>query len=264
MKECTYYYTNTGSIITEKEAVKDLGVSISNDCKYHQQINKIVESGIQLTAWVLRTFKSRAQAPMLTLWKSLILSKMEYCSQLWCPLKKSDIQRIENVQRSFLRKISGTSDLSYWERLKQFNMYSLERRRERYRIIYIWKILEGLVPNVGEHVKTVQSERSDRYGRRCHIPTINRTSPAYVQTLKEATLSVHGTKLFNALPKHLRNISHCSVTEFKKELDAYLQHIPDEPQVPGYTAFLQAESNSLVHMIPVAATRLVGQPASRR
>ena len=212
----------------------------------------------------MRTFKTRAKVPMLTLWKSLILPKIEYCSQLWCPHKKSDIQQIENLQRSFVRKISGTSDLSYWERLKMFNLYSLERRRERYRVINIWKILEGLVPNVGEHVKTVQSERSDRYGRRCHIPTINRTSPAYVQTLKEATLSVHGTKLFNALPKHLRNLSHCSVTKFKTELDAFLQHIPDEPQVPGYTAFRQAESNSLVHMIQLAATRTAGPAASRR
>jgi len=28
-------------------------------------------------------------------------------------------------------------------------MYCQERRMDRYRIIYIWKILEGIAPNVG-------------------------------------------------------------------------------------------------------------------
>ena len=39
-------------------------------------------------------------------------------------------------------------DLSYNERLKALKLYSLQRRRERYCIIYVWKVLEGLVPNV--------------------------------------------------------------------------------------------------------------------
>ena len=30
-------------------------------------------------------------------------------------------------------------------------LYSLKRRRERYRLIYTWKILEGLVPNIGNN-----------------------------------------------------------------------------------------------------------------
>ena len=39
-------------------------------------------------------------------------------------------------------------DLDYHERLKKLNMYSLERRRERYMIIYGWQQLEGLKENV--------------------------------------------------------------------------------------------------------------------
>jgi hypothetical protein len=38
--------------------------------------------------------------------------------------------------------------LDYWEHLKSLRMCSQERRRERYRIIYTWKILEGQVPNI--------------------------------------------------------------------------------------------------------------------
>ena len=48
---------------------------------------------------------TREVIPMLTLWKSLVQCKLDYCSQLWSPARKGDIQAIEMVQNSFLRKL---------------------------------------------------------------------------------------------------------------------------------------------------------------
>ena len=75
---------------------------------------------------------------MITLWKSLANPIIEYCSQLWCPLNIGDIQRIEIIQWSYIRKINGYYGLNYWEVLKELNLYSLQRRRRRCRIIYIY------------------------------------------------------------------------------------------------------------------------------
>ena len=38
------------------------------------------------------------------------------------------------------------------------------------------------------------------------------------------------------------------MNKFKHELDRYMATIPDEPQIPGYTAQRQADSNSLLDM----------------
>ena len=38
-------------------------------------------------------------------------------------------------------------DFSYSKRLETLKLYSLQRRRDRYSIIYVCKIVEGLVPN---------------------------------------------------------------------------------------------------------------------
>ena len=84
---------------------------------------------------------------MLTLWKALVLPHFDYCSQLWSPSSILHIQELESIQRSFLKKIKGLSSMNYWKQLKSINMYSLQRRREQYRIIYVWSILEGIVPN---------------------------------------------------------------------------------------------------------------------
>ena len=183
---------------------------------------------------------------MLTLWKSLVLPIFDYCSQLYNPFKVGEIQQLEMVQRSFIRKINGMHGLTYWEQLQRLKLFSLERRRERYRIIYIWKILERIVPNFTEQNDGIEVLHSDRRGRTCFQPAVQR-SP--YQELRNASLAVQGVKLFNSIPKYLRNLTGCSKEKFKYSLNKFLCQVPDEPQIPGYTACRRTESNSLLKMV---------------
>ena len=85
---------------------------------------------------------------MLALFKALVMSRHGYGCQLWSPYLIKHINIVEKVKSYFTRFISGMAGLSYTERLTVLKLYSLQRRRERYIIIYVWKILEGLVPNL--------------------------------------------------------------------------------------------------------------------
>ena len=149
------------------------------------------------------------------------------------------------VQWSFIRKIIQT-EKSYWSRLKAFKLYSLERRRERYMIIYTWKILENLVPNINRS-DGLQSVFQPRLGRLCFVKARATGSTTSLQTIRHNFLSTRGPILFNSLPKELRNLSECPVLTFKKKLDKLLASIPDEPCVLG--AITNAESNSIKHQI---------------
>ena len=254
--KCTTSYTSSdGSVIPEKEHVRDLGVTMSNDGSFKQHITNMCTSARNMCSWVLRTFQSRNSDLMLTMWKSLVLPILDYCSQLWSPIKVGQIQEIEDIQKSFTRKIWHVNRGDYWERLSLFKLYSLQRRRERYRIIYTWKILEGLVPNVGTN--KITSRTSIRHGRLCEIPRISTKAPANIQSLREGGFCIQGTKLFNAIPKSIRNITDVDVLTFKKKLDEFLLSIADEPLSPGYTPRRRAGSNSLLHMIPACTQRLI-------
>ena len=222
---------------------------MSADGSFREHINKICQSARNMCAWILRTFKSRSSELMLTTWKSLVLPILDYCSQLWCPQKRGEIQQIEELQKSFTRKIPGHGLENYWDRLQSLRMYSLERRRERYRIIYVWKILENMVPNLNMPSSKFKTSTSLRNGRKCVIPTIIKSATTRISSLREGSLAVNGAQLFNALPRHIRDITGVEVPEFKKKLDEFLSSIPDQPQSPGYTAARQAESNSLLYMI---------------
>ena len=256
IKERTNYTSSSGDKIEVSEHVKDLGVLMSCTATFREHIDNVINNSNQLCGWVLRTFKTRQKLPMLTLWKSLIRSKLEYCCPLWSPTNISNIQGLEQLQRNFFRKISGIQNLSYWEQLKNLSMYSLERRRERYNIIYVWKIMEKQVPNFSQlNHSGIQEYWNPRRGRYCTVPAINLRSSGRIQAIRNSSFGIRGPRLFNTLPAHIRNLSGCSVEAFKHSLDNYLTTVPDEPQIRGYTAMRRAETNSLLHMAQLATSQ---------
>ena len=126
-------------------------------------------------------------------------------------------------------------------------LYSLERRGERYRIIYIWKILENLVPNINNKIS---STTHVRHGRKCRIPIINLKSK--VKKAQDSSIVFQGVQLFNALPANVRNISHMKLEVVKSSLDTYLALVYDEPLLTGYTANRKASTNSIIQMANIA------------
>ena len=88
---------------------------MSNDTTFTQHIMDRCEVVKSKIAWVLRTFQSRHRTPMLTLWKSLILCHLDYCSQLWSPSAVGNIQSLELLQKSFISRIYGMHGLTYWK-----------------------------------------------------------------------------------------------------------------------------------------------------
>ena len=250
IKNNSFYTGPDGSKITEKPHVKDLGVLMSNTATFSEHINKICEKARDMCSWILRTFRSRSPQLMITLWKSLVQPILDYCSQLWCPTTPGQIKQIEEIQKNFTRKIKTDHNLDYWGRLKTHRIYSQERRRERYRILYLWKMLEQLVPAIrGGHGGV--SKLHPRNGRTFDIPFGNKNIPRHIQKVRDGSLLVHGAKLFNVLPKDLRNCSTCSLPEFKSKLDGFLSQIPDEPIVHGYNQSHSACSNSLLKLVPL-------------
>ena len=237
------YVTCDGKSIAEKSSVRDLGVTMSNDGRFSDHINKVRETACKVTSWILRTFRSREKHLMLTLWKSLVQPHLDYCCQLWSPKLLGDIAILEQVQKSFISKIKGYEHLNYHEKLRKFGLYSLERRRERYSIIYTWRMIESHVPNIG-----IQTSVSMRRGRMCKIPSYRTSAPNWVKNLKEASFCVRGPRLFNCLPKEIRDISSVHIDVFKAALDSWLSDIPDEPHVPGYTGLRRADTNSIKDM----------------
>ena len=111
IKNSTSYVSSNGSTIDSSENVRDLGVQMSSDATFTVHIENIVTSASRKCSWILRTFKTRDRAAMVTLWKALVAPTLDYCCQLWSPSKPGQITALENVQNYFSKRISGMSGL---------------------------------------------------------------------------------------------------------------------------------------------------------
>ena len=133
------YKDPDGRLIHEKDHIKDLGIYVSSDLTWTRQTEEAVSKARIMAGWALRTFITRDKVPMTTLWNSLVRPNLDYCSPLWSPRPSNfkEIDMIEDTQRSFTRRINGMENFDYAQRLKMLKMYSIQRRHERYKILFI-------------------------------------------------------------------------------------------------------------------------------
>ena len=182
---------------------------------------------------------------MKFIWKTYLIPIIDYCSQLYGPNSGSGLLKLENLQKAFTSKISGIGHLSYWERLKKLKIYSITRRFERYKIIYVHKIINGHTHNCG-----LTWHNSENSGILVDMINVKQ----YSKTLREQSFHYTGPRLHNTLPRYLRDDRKSTPIEWKTLLDTFLSKIPDTPlttdEVPGLCNYNSLPTNSVFYWIP--------------
>ena len=232
------YRLPDGQKLEGSECVRDLGLNISADLKWKHHTKTVTENATKFANWILRTIRSRDAEIMLLMFRSYVLSRLEYLSPAWNPMALGDIIKLEAVQRGFTAKIKGLEDQNYWQRLSSLKLYSLQRRRERFIFIHMWKIFKGLSPN-DLHF---QFQNHLRLGPQCKRK-IYKCSSASVSSIRHNYFSCVGPRLFNILPSFIKNAN--TLETLKSRLDKFLIKIPDQPPTPGYAS---VNSNSLLEL----------------
>ena len=136
-------------------------------------------------------------------------------------------------------RIREVRHLSYWDRLKKLNLMSLQRRRERYAILQVFKILKGLTPND----LSLEFYQTKRRGLCCKIPPMSKTCSPRIQRMYDDSFRVVGAKLWNRIPSTIR--SKPTLSSFKSSLTKYLMSLRDCPPVSGITS-----ANSILDILP--------------
>ena len=78
-----------------------------------------------------------------------------------------------------------------------------------------------MVPNIeGAMGRKIKTRKYPRRGTQCVIQYPTNRNPA--QSLQENAITVLGPRLYNSLPKYLRDIETVKTEKFKFELDKFL------------------------------------------
>ena len=85
--------------------------------------------------------------------------------------------------------------------------------------------------------------------RRSRILDVPKFANGSMRKLKEQCFQVNGPMLWNALPNRIREITGCTINDFKIELDNFLMTVCDEPSMGDLKPLNIEGSNSLLHQI---------------
>ena len=136
-------YNVNGSPIIFSEIHADLGIRIERSLKFHHHIRSRVNVAGALTTNLLSSTKCRDQDFILNIYISHIRPQLEYGSPLWNMGYVGDLKLVERIQRRWTRAITSIEHLSYGERLRQLDLYSMYGRLLRADLILTWKIFNN-------------------------------------------------------------------------------------------------------------------------
>ena len=141
-----YVMNENGELVDLKstDCEKDLGIYVDYKLKFDQHINATIRKAKNIAFLIIRNIHFKSPRIMVPLFKALVRPILEYGNAVWCPYTIKDINAIEEVQRFYTKRIIGTNDLSYEDRLNKLGLPSLEFRRHRGDMIEVFKITNKL------------------------------------------------------------------------------------------------------------------------
>ena len=141
-------YSLSSVVLEEVSSIRDLGVFLSSDLKFHIHCSAIAAKAHLRCALFLKGFHSNDVSILLQLFTTYARPLLESKTQVWNPWLHQDIHSIEKVQCFFTRAVCRRAKLSYMDygtRLRNINLQSLEYRRVFFDLVMCYKIVFHLV-----------------------------------------------------------------------------------------------------------------------
>lgn len=140
-----FEYNIFGTSIERTSCIKDLGVQLDSKLSFQQHISYMVGKASRSLGFLFRVGKEFTDIYCLkNLYCSLVRSTLEYCSPVWNPYYNNAVERIEAVQRRFirfaLRRLPWSNPFSlpsYESRCQLIQLETLTIRRNVARALFV-------------------------------------------------------------------------------------------------------------------------------
>ena len=140
--------------------------------------------------------------------------RLEYCSVVWNPVLKKDIENLEKVQRRFTKRLPGLQHLTYCQRLARLQLESLELRGLRLDLVFTYKLVFGLIDvDVSDFFKLRCDDRNRGHQYKLFLP-------GYRSSVRQHFLSYRAVHTWNNLPGDSTDFSN--LRSFKRGLNSSL------------------------------------------
>ena len=146
-----FNYNVNSNELSEVKVMKDLGVYFTSNLNFSYHVKKTVSKAYQMLGFIKRVTREFSDPRTFnSLYNALVRSRLDYCSQVWCPADSTSINKIEGVQKRYLKYICYKEKVMYYDYDYQslcfiFNLKTLESRRKISDASFLNKILQNKV-----------------------------------------------------------------------------------------------------------------------
>ena len=211
--------------LQETTVEKDLGVYISNNLKWKNQVDHSVQKANAVLGALKRTFSCWTKDSLKMLYTVFVRPHLEYANSVWCPYLKQDIRAIESVQRRATKMVPELKYLNYTERLRKLGLTTLKARRQRGDLIQHFKFANNVNhiswyhPNSLTNSLTASGPASSTRGHKQRLRgQLTKNCPTRSNYFTNRIVNP-----WNALPPEV--ISAKSVNAFKNRYDRHLNNL---------------------------------------
>jgi hypothetical protein len=202
-----------GYLLRQTDQEKDLGMIVSSDLKTKLETTRKIASATRMLHSIRRGFSCLNEHSFKQLFVSIVRPILEYGLPAAFPETKGEQSLVEKVQRRGTKWVTGLREMSYEERLRALNLFSLRYRRLRGDLIYVRRILRG---EMGEELKAFYRLALDD-NRRGHKWKLFK--PRRLRIAGVSTLSTRVVNNWNKLPAQTADAE--TEASFKKKVDEF-------------------------------------------
>ena len=130
------------SLLVSTEAEEDLGVVIDAKMNMGQQCGDAVRKANCTLSCIHRCISSKSKEVILPLYAALVRPQLEYCVQFWAPHFQEGCRQHGEDPEEATCMIRGQQGRPY-ERLRDLNLFSLQKRRLRGDLVACYKLVGG-------------------------------------------------------------------------------------------------------------------------
>ena len=149
-KKFSGFYLLNETILQEVKSNPYLGVELSSDLKFSSHINNVCSRASSKLGFLRRNLHHTPSELRRSAYISLVRSTLEYAAAVWDPALKTEIAKLEAIQRRAVRFISKDFRSRHpgcvTNMLETHNLPPLKERQKIIRLTLLFKIYEGLVP----------------------------------------------------------------------------------------------------------------------
>ena len=114
----------TNSTTLEESRIEwDIGIMISNELKWTDQVNHSVLNANRLISIIKSVFTNLDMRSFKHLYGALIRPHLEYAVEILSPYLRKDISKLENLQSRVTKMVKRIKNLSYSERIKILGLH---------------------------------------------------------------------------------------------------------------------------------------------